>query len=252
MQRILLSAVIVAANYRALAVPREIVFSESANSVAVCDYVEVSLRVSPPIAGNPFTDTAVTGSFAPADRSESLPLKVDGFCDSADGAFVPGSVHAFKAGRLRLHHQILGEELPRHIPRRRPGAARANPRGFGPPLPLVWEGTREHFYFNGTTDFWLMGWRDERVIRNSLERLHRLNVNRVRVLLSGRTNTMYGRARNEHYGVECLSKPVARGEDRRLLSSFNRELTEGGREQLGSDESSLSGGTARRRRTRRR
>jgi hypothetical protein len=37
-----------------------------------------------------------------------------------------------------------------------------------------------------------MGWRDERVIGSSLERLRRLKVNRVRVLLSGRTNTMYG------------------------------------------------------------
>ena len=57
---------------------------------------------------------------------------------------------------------------------------------------FIWEGTREHYFFNGTTAFWLMGWRDERVIGNSLERLRRLKINRVRVLLSGRANTMYG------------------------------------------------------------
>jgi hypothetical protein len=59
---------------------------------------------------------------------------------------------------------------------------------------FLWEGTGEHYFFNGTTAYWLLGWRDENVIRVSLERLHRLKVNRVRVTLSGRTSLFYGEA----------------------------------------------------------
>ena len=37
-----------------------------------------------------------------------------------------------------------------------------------------------------------MGWRDERVIQSSIERLHRLKINRIRVTIAGRTNVYYG------------------------------------------------------------
>ena len=57
---------------------------------------------------------------------------------------------------------------------------------------FIWEGTGEHYFFNGTTAYWLMGWKDERIIRFSLERLHRLKVNRLRVLLAGRQTTCSG------------------------------------------------------------
>src|SRR5205085_10728633 len=55
-----------------------------------------------------------------------------------------------------------------------------------------WESTGEHYFFNGTTAFWLMGWREERVINSCIERLQRLKINRVRVLLSGAANIFWG------------------------------------------------------------
>ena len=60
------------------------------------------------------------------------------------------------------------------------------------PWHFIWEGTGEHYFFNGTTAYWLMGWKDERIIDYSLERLHRLKINRLRVTIAGRTNTFYG------------------------------------------------------------
>jgi hypothetical protein len=57
---------------------------------------------------------------------------------------------------------------------------------------FVWEGTGEHYFFNGTTAFWLMGWRDEQVIQASIERLHQLKINRLRVTVAGRTGRYYG------------------------------------------------------------
>jgi hypothetical protein len=57
---------------------------------------------------------------------------------------------------------------------------------------FIWEGIGEHYFFNGTTAFWLIGWTDEKVIRDSIQRLHDLEVNRIRVTIAGRTNLLYG------------------------------------------------------------
>jgi hypothetical protein len=65
------------------AVPREVVFSQSASSVAVYDFVEIDLRVSGPVSGNPFTEAVVTGTFGMGGAAGRV--KVDGFCDSTDG-----------------------------------------------------------------------------------------------------------------------------------------------------------------------
>jgi hypothetical protein len=193
-ERVVISALIVLANYRGFAATKEIVFSQSANSVPVYDYIEVSLRLSPPISGNPFTDATVTGSFGPADGSE--PVRVDGFCDSADGSlfrvrFMPSKPgdHKYAVRYAETGFEKSYEGVFHAAASGRHGPIRVDPDHR---WHFIWEGTREHYFFNGTTAFWLMGWRDERVIRSSLERLHRLKVNRVRVLLSGRTNTMYG------------------------------------------------------------
>jgi hypothetical protein len=162
--------------------------------VAAYDFVEVSLQVNGPVAGNPFTQAAVSGSFGPTGASERV--RVDGFCDSTDGTqfrirFMPSKPGAYSytvkysaQGLEQIHEGIFHATA----------AGRRGPIRVDPDHPwhFIWEGTKEHYFFHGTTAFWLMGWRDERVIRSSLERLQRLKVNRVRVLLSGRSNTMYG------------------------------------------------------------
>jgi hypothetical protein len=54
------------------------------------------------------------------------------------------------------------------------------------PWHFVWEGTGEHYFFNGTTAYLLLGWDDEATIRACLDRFQRYRINRVRVLLNGR------------------------------------------------------------------
>src|SRR5207253_2648789 len=51
------------------------------------------------------------------------------------------------------------------------------------PFHFVWAGSGEHFFWNSTTAYNLIGWRDENVIRESIDRLAKLKVNRLRVAI---------------------------------------------------------------------
>ncbi len=172
----------------------EVAFSQSSASVAVYDFVEVSLRVSPPAAGNPFTEAGVTGSFGLAGGGPRV--NVDGFCDSPDGTLFRIRFMPSKPGdySYAVKYAANGREENYRGTFHAAGAGRRGPIRVDPDhrWHFIWEGTGEHYFFNGTTAYWLMGWRDERVIDYSLERLRRLKINRLRVLLSGRTNMMYG------------------------------------------------------------
>jgi hypothetical protein len=172
----------------------QVAFSQLANSVAAYDFVEVSVKIGTPVAGNPFTEAAVTGWFGSAGTSERV--QVSGFCDSSDGTlfrvrFMPSKPgdYAYKVKYAEKGFEKRYEGTFHATAGGRRGPIRVDPEHR---WHFSWEGTREHYFFNGTTAFWLMGWRDERVIESSLERLRRLKINRVRVLLSGRANTMYG------------------------------------------------------------
>jgi hypothetical protein len=176
------------------AAPLEVSFSKPSGKVEVYDFVEIVANVARPDAGNPFTDAAVTGSFGKAGARERA--QVDGFCDSPDGSvfrirFMPSSAGSYSYSLT--YRQGAFEKTQtgafEAVAGRRRGPIRVDPAY---PWHFIWEGTKEHYFFNGTTAYFLMGWRDERVIGSILNRLHRLKINRMRVLLSGRLNTMYG------------------------------------------------------------
>jgi hypothetical protein len=64
------------------AAPAGVGFAPSADSVDCYDFIEIAVNVDHPDAANPFTDASVQGHFA---RVGEKPLKVDAFCDCADG-----------------------------------------------------------------------------------------------------------------------------------------------------------------------
>ncbi len=174
--------------------PVSVSFSQSSNSIPAYDFVEVTASVSPPHAPDPFTDAEFSGWFELSNGSKRW--QVEGFCDSEDGSVfhirfmapVPGnykfSVNYHQGWATRTFsgdfHASDG-----HIR----GPIRVDPQY---PWHFVWEGTGEHYFFNGTTAYWLMGWQDESIIQSSIERLHRLKVNRIRVTVAGRSNLLYG------------------------------------------------------------
>lgn len=170
------------------AAPRDVTFAQSAASVEAYDFVEVTLTVDAPDAHNPFTDAAVTGQFSKAGGAN--PIAVDGFADSADGSvyrirFMPASAGEYaytvtyrQGGFTRTHSGTFTASDGG-----RKGIVRVDPQF---PWHFIWEGTGQHYFLNGTTAYLLMGFTDEKVIQASIDRLHRLKVNRMRVLLAGR------------------------------------------------------------------
>src|SRR5581483_5856337 len=65
------------------AAPASVSFSQPSSTIDVYDYVEIAATVSAPDANNCFTDASLTGSFA---RASAAPLRVEGFCDAANGS----------------------------------------------------------------------------------------------------------------------------------------------------------------------
>ncbi|MGQ9731309.1 MAG: LamG-like jellyroll fold domain-containing protein [Candidatus Zipacnadales bacterium] len=161
-------------------------FSQSADTVEAYDFVEVSITVENPSAANPFTEVMVSGQFS---REGGAAVPVDGFCDSLDGRlfrirFMPSHPGRYTYSVLYEH----GGTRARHqgsfsaIDGRRKGIVRVDAEH---PWHFVWEGTGEHYFYNGTTAYFLAGW-DEAQMRANLDRLARLKVNRVRSALAGR------------------------------------------------------------------
>ena len=171
-----------------------VTFAQSADTVEAYDFVEVTATVPKPTAKNPFTDVALTGQFR---RGDAAPVTIQGFCDSADGGtyrirFMPSrpGKHtyevAFRQGGAERTHAGTFEATDG----KRRGVLRVDKDH---PWHFVWEGTGEHYFWNGNTAFLLMGWQDEKVMRDALDRQHCLKVNGLRVLLGGgRSSSFWG------------------------------------------------------------
>jgi hypothetical protein len=174
--------------------PVDIQLTQSAPQVAVFDFVEVTVNVKTPTVQNPFTDASIAGDFQQAGSTVSTP--VEGFCDSTDGTiyrirFMPSKSGAytyhvtFKAG---VETRTFSGKFTASDEHRR-GPLRID---SDYPWHFVWEGTGDHYFFNGTTAYFLMGWRDERTIQYSIDRLAALKVNWMRVDIYGRSYVVYG------------------------------------------------------------
>jgi Protein of unknown function (DUF4038)/Domain of unknown function (DUF5060) len=174
--------------------PSKVSFSNSPAQVERFDYVEITASVQSPDARNPFTEVSLSGTFETTDGSRHW--DVEGFADSDDGSifrirFMPVAVGdykytvTFRQGEFKRTASGAFHVVEAH----RRGLLAADPAY---PWHFIWTGTGEHFFFNGTTAYFLMGWKEEHVIDFSIERLHRLKVNRMRVAIAGREATFFG------------------------------------------------------------
>jgi len=133
----------------------QIAFSQSTPTTPVFDFVEITANVRTPVMRNPFLDGLITGDFE-QDGSNNR-VAVDGFCDSADGSlyrvrFMPSKVGSYtfhvtmKAGQQTEIHSGTFTATDQHLR----GPLRVDPAY---PWHFIWEGTAEHYFFNGTTAY---------------------------------------------------------------------------------------------------
>lgn len=172
------------------AVLSDISFSQSSEFVEVYEFVEVVINVGRPTAQNPFREVFVTGSFEQTNHVGRL--AVDGFSDSADGSVFRIRFMPTEPGDY-VYSVTYWQDNLQKVHANRFKAVNAKRRGIVQvdstyPWHFIWKGTGEHYFLNGTTAFLLMGWDDEKVIRDSLIRLHAFDVNLIRVLLDGRSD----------------------------------------------------------------
>ena len=92
------------------AAPRDVSFSQPVASIDAYDFVEVTVNVASPDAGNPFLDVSLKGSFAKAGGTQT---EVEGFCDSPDGSVFR---IRFSDAFARLH-EALWDELKDEVTR---------------------------------------------------------------------------------------------------------------------------------------
>jgi Protein of unknown function (DUF4038)/Domain of unknown function (DUF5060)/Putative collagen-binding domain of a collagenase len=181
-------AVLTASSLLAMASPGNVSFSSPEPQVDRYGFVEITASIQSPDAANPFEDATLTGVVETVDGAHRR--QVEGFCDSMDGSTFRIRFMAPEAAEYKYtvtykqgSFQKTSQGTFRAVEAHKRGILRVDPDY---PWHFIWEGTGEHYFFNGTTAYWLVGWRDERVIQYSVDRLHRLKVNRLRVTIAGR------------------------------------------------------------------
>ena len=174
--------------------PLSVTFSQSASAIEAYDFVEIAADVAIPHASNPFVGASMDGVFERADGSKRW--EVTGFCDSANGnmfrvRFMPSTPgdyrYTVRYVQGRSVKSATGTFTVVNGHRRGPIRVDANNRWH-----FIWEGTGEHYFLNGTTAYWLAGWRDDQVMYSAIDRLHKLRINRIRVTIAGRENVFFG------------------------------------------------------------
>jgi hypothetical protein len=192
--RFLLGFFVVTMSAVACAAPRSVSYSISPSPIEAYDYAEVTATVDSPDARDPFKDASLSGTFETDNGNQHW--TVEGFCDSADGTifrirFMPShaGIYKYSVRFTQGKFEKISQGTFKAVDAHRRGPIRDDPQF---PWHFIWEGTGEHYFFNGTTAYWLMGWRDDSTIQYSIARLHRLKVNRIRVSIAGRENTAFG------------------------------------------------------------
>ncbi|GAB4463838.1 MAG: hypothetical protein OHK0029_33120 [Armatimonadaceae bacterium] len=152
-------------------------FSLSSDRVDVYDFAEITICLHTAVE-DPFQAVEVLGKFNETE--------VSGFCDSQDGnihriRFMPTEAGEYsysvtmRYGETEATHE---GKLTAHDAGHR-GMLRVDEAH---PFHLIWSGTGEHFFWNGTTCYMMAGLSEERM-ETALERLSNLGINRVRVAL---------------------------------------------------------------------
>ncbi len=173
-------------------------------TVETYDYWEASIITNHSFVANPFTEVAVTGEFVAEDGKITT---VAGFCDDQKGTVfkvrfmpvVPGKYRYLVTVKTQKKvHVSKGEFIATQSTNQ--GVLRVDKEN---PWHFMLDGTGKHFFWNATTTYWMLGWKDEKIIEQAIDRLARLRINRIRVAINGRAHG--GSRWNENNVVESAN-----------------------------------------------
>lgn len=163
-------------------------FQSSATKVETYGIIEFSLALAKPLAANPFTDVSVKGIFT-CNGEEIL---CTGFCDSQEGLLFKLRYMPIREGTVNYTITFSASGKAdvysgsfQSLKSSAKGPVRVD-KDY--PWHFIWEGTGEHYFWNGTTTYWLLGWQDDKVIEDIIDRLSGMKVNRMRVAINGRVH----------------------------------------------------------------
>jgi len=164
-------------------------WSVSASQVDIADFLEIQMRIPSRSSANPFKEMKLKGRFLGPDRDT---ITVTGFCDAQDGSIFKLRFMPQKAGiySYRVTFTGAGEQYQYQNLLSVNKGTRNGPLGIDPahPAHFIYQNSGKHFFWNSTTTYWLLGWKDEAVIRQSLDRLAGYGINRIRVAINGRAH----------------------------------------------------------------
>lgn len=176
------------------------VFTKSADSIAVFDFVEISITAKVPEKINPFTQVTVQAEF----NIDNEKVFVNGFCDAQDGSVYKLRYMPQKPGTY--HYAITWRGNGKTVTSKNTFTAYAgNKKGpvevdINYPTHFIYSGNKEHYFWSGTTAYWMLGWKDDTIIEQAIDRFSKYDINRIRVAINGRAHG--GNRWNENTVVE--------------------------------------------------
>lgn len=161
----------------------------SSETVECYDFVEITISAKDVKVQNPFTDVSVNAEFIAENGTRE---SIEGFCDDPSGKvfkvrYMPSNqgVYNFNV-EIQVHNKsekFSGKFTA--LKSERNGPIRVDVEN---PWHLKYEGSGRHFFWNGTTTYWLLGWKDEQIISDAITRLGGYEINRIRVAINGRAH----------------------------------------------------------------
>jgi hypothetical protein len=157
--------------------------------VELYDFQEISISIKKPnLKINPFKATQVSASFTD-EKGETK--TVEGFCDSQDGSLYKVRFMATKVGKYTFELSFTQNNKTQKnsgtfeaITSNRKGTLQLDKEN---PWHFKFD-NGDHYFWNSTTAYWMLGLKKEEEIMSSIDRLAGYGINRIRVAINGRAH----------------------------------------------------------------
>jgi hypothetical protein len=161
-------------------------FTASSTKPIVYEMLEFKLQLQKNGVANPFTDVSLSATISTPSGKE---MSITGFCDAQNGLLYKIRFMPIEAGNYSYSAKFISGNKTKSFSGnffaadgKRKGMVQVDKEN---PWHFKWSNGEHYFYF-GTTCYWIMGWKDEQIIRNAIDRFAKYKVNRLRVTINAR------------------------------------------------------------------